>query len=182
MHQDTQTIIEIYESRGSEVYGSEAVTQLQHALQSAVLAEEANAPDTQVVAALLHDIGHIMSEEQLPPSDAMNLDDQHETRAYDWLCARYGAVIADPVRLHVPAKRYLCTIEPDYINALSPTSHKSFLDQGGVMNTQEKGNFESEPHFQEAVALRKWDDLAKDTNRKTPSIQDYADLLDRVHL
>lgn len=181
MLDDTKSIISIYEARGQEVYGSEAVTQLEHALQAAVLAQEAKANDTLVAAALLHDIGHIMSDAQLPRDDNMNLDDKHESRAYRWLCDRFGPEVADPVKLHVAAKRYLCTVEPDYVNTLSPASHKSFLDQGGTMDDKERAGFESEPHFRAAVELRKWDDLAKDAEKVTPPILAFSDILDSVH-
>lgn len=181
MHEDTITIISIFEARGQEVYGSEAVTQLEHALQSAFLAQKAKATETLVAAALLHDIGHIMTDDLLPSDDNMNLDDQHESRAYDWLHDRFGPEVADPVKLHVAAKRYLCTLEPDYVKTLSPASHKSFLDQGGAMDRTERANFEAEPHFRAAVELRKWDDLAKVAEKATPSIRDYSHILDNVH-
>jgi gamma-butyrobetaine dioxygenase len=79
--------------------------------------------------------------------------------------------------LHVAAKRYLCTVEPDYQNQLSPTSLKSFYDQGGVMNEREKMEFECEPHFLAAVQLRRWDDMAKDPAAVPPQLESYVPLM-----
>lgn len=168
-----QTIIETFETRGSEAYGTEVVTQLQHALQSALLAQQDNASSALITAALLHDIGHIMSDDALPTNDRGNLNDQHEDRAYPWLTRHFSADVADPVRLHVAAKRYLCSVDPDYANSLSPASLKSYHDQGGPMSAAEKRAFESEPRYETALRLRRWDDAAKDANRETPGIREF---------
>ena len=168
-------IYEVFDQRGDDQYGSEAVTQRQHALQSATLAQKAGHGSTLIVAALLHDIGHILSDHELPDSTDVNLDDQHETRAYEWLKTYFGPAVADPVRLHVAAKRYLCSKYPDYENKLSPTSRKSYHDQGGQMSEEELATFESEPHYKKALVLREWDDSAKDPNCVTPKVEHFED-------
>lgn len=173
-------IVSVFSQRGSELYGSEAVTQLQHAIQSALLAKRDGAEEPLVAAALLHDIGHLLGNAPLPTSETQNYDDKHENKAYGWLLDHFGAQIADPIRLHVAAKRYLCTVDPDYSNILSPTSLKSFHDQGGVVSDEEKAAFEQEPYYQEALRLRRWDDEAKDPNLTIPPIEEYVDLLKRV--
>lgn len=177
-----ETIEQTFADRGSDTYGAEAVTQLQHALQSAQLAREAGAPDTLVAAALLHDIGHILEADALPADCGGNLDDQHETRAHAWLLEHFGAAVADPVRLHVLAKRYLCTVDPGYAGKLSPTSHKSYLDQGGAMSEAELAAFRAEPHHEAALRLRVWDDRAKDPKRETPGIEAFRPHLEAALL
>lgn len=166
---------DLFAARGNARYGSEPVSQLQHALQSAQLARESGAKSSQIVAALLHDIGHLWGDHDLPESDASNLDDQHEYRANRWLREHFGPSVADPIRLHVLAKRYLCTVDPGYEARLSPVSRKSYYDQGGTMSEDEVAEFESEPSWQDALALRRWDDQAKDPNRDTPSWEDFLD-------
>jgi predicted HD phosphohydrolase len=141
---------------------------------------EAHAGDKLIAAALLHDIGHILDENALPQDCDQNLDDRHETRAYDWLVGHFGTEVADPVRLHVPAKRYLCTVDPDYVNALSPTSHKSYLDQGGPMSEDELNQFQSELHCEAALQLRRWDDAAKVAGKSTPRVEDFVPQLRAV--
>ena len=177
IEQVLKTIRDTFEERGSNKYGIEDVTQLQHALQSAMLAEEAESGAQQISAALIHDIGHIMHKKVLPSDVESNLDDRHEERAYGWIKRHFGVAVADPVRLHVAAKRYLCTVDSSYTDQLSPTSYKSFLDQGGEMNHVEQQEFEQEPLFREAVQLRKWDDLAKDASKETPPFAHFESYL-----
>jgi [1-hydroxy-2-(trimethylamino)ethyl]phosphonate dioxygenase len=162
MHEITGWIADLFARRGGEKYGIEDVTQREHALQSAALAREASAPAELVAAALLHDIGHLLGGGDLPQDCAANLDDCHESTGFAFLNQYFGPTVAEPVRLHVAAKRYLCTVEPDYRTRLSPTSLKSFHDQGGAMNEQELASFRREEHFAAALRLRRWDDDAKD--------------------
>ena len=173
MNEVIKKIGEVYSTRGDERYGTEPVSQLQHALQAAQLAREAGAEPSQVVAALLHDIGHLWDHHEMPQSEAENLDDQHEYRANRWLREHFGSNVADPIRLHVRAKRYLCTVDPGYEEHLSPVSRKSFHDQGGAMSEDEVAEFESESSMEDALALRRWDDQAKEPNRVTPSLNDF---------
>lgn len=95
-----------------------------------------------------------------------------------WILEHFGTRIADPVRLHVAAKRYLCTEDPEYLNKLSPTSKKSFFDQGGAMNRSELNEFEAEPHFKEAVRLRTWDDTAKDADKITQELEYFLPMIE----
>ena len=170
-------VFETFARRGEESYADEPVTQLEHALQCAALAEEAGSPPSLVAAALLHDLGHIMADAALPGSLAENLHDQHEERAYAWLQQHFGLAVAEPVRLHVAAKRYLCTTEPGYEQRLSPTSVKSFYDQGGKMSADEVTQFEAEPQFEAALQLRQWDDQAKLPDWQGPGLGHYRPLL-----
>lgn len=180
MHSATEHVIRLFEQRGQGRYGSEQVSQLQHALQCAVFAKRQGAGSAMIVAALLHDIGHIIDHQAMPESDDQNLDDAHEQRAYQWIKSNFGKSVADPVRLHVAAKRYLCTVEPEYLTKLSPASLKSFHDQGGLMSQSQIDDFRDEPFAFEAVELRRWDDLAKDPTMQTPTIEDFAPLLDHL--
>ncbi len=181
MLQSVDTIVKMFRERGSGQYGNEEVTQLQHALQCATLAEAEGASVSLIAAALLHDIGHIF-EKTVESNDGLDrdLDDAHEYRAYAWLKEHFGCQVADPVRLHVQAKRYLCTIDPDYVEALSPTSHKSYLDQGGPMSAVERAAFETEPNHHEALRLRRWDDQAKDPRAQVPRLEHFVPYLERV--
>ena len=107
-----------------------------------------------------------------------------KSEGYRWLLRHFGKPVADPVRLHVLAKRFLCTTDPNYEKRLSPTSHKSFLDQGGCMDKAELEAFKSEEYWREAIQLREWDDVAKDALRKTPPIEQFASHLEaslRMH-
>lgn len=171
---------QIFNDRGDEMYGRELVTQRQHALQSATLAANETNDPTLIIAALLHDIGHILSEHDFPSDLSENLDDSHEKRAYPWLLENFGSRVADQVRLHVAAKRYLCTVDPTYAQKLSPTSLKSFLDQGGIMSDTELKQFESEPNYKDALQLRRWDDTAKNPDAQTHDLDYFMQFIKKV--
>ncbi|MDC0064901.1 HD domain-containing protein [Verrucomicrobia bacterium] len=119
MYAVIEKIQRILNERGANQYGTEAVTQLEHALQSGELAEASSAPQTLVIASMLHDIGHIFHGSELPGNYEDNLDDKHEFVVNAWLKEHFGPEVADPIRLHVAVKRYLCTRQSSYEDALS---------------------------------------------------------------
>jgi phosphonate degradation associated HDIG domain protein len=154
----------------------ESVSALEHALQCAQLAEWAGAAPPLVAAALLHDVGHFMVDEAFDETT----DDAHELRALPWLRECFGRDVTEPVRLHVQAKRYLVATDPDYAATLSPASVQSLVLQGGPMTPEDVTAFMRLPHAADAVALRRWDDLAKVPGRSTPSLDYYLALVDEV--
>ena len=167
-------ILSVFENRGSEKYADEEVTQLEHALQCACLASgSATTSDSLVAAALLHDIGHILGHSDLPSEINSDLDDRHEQIGYAFLRQHFIDAVSEPVRLHVAAKRYLCTVDPDYRRKLSPTSLKSFQDQGGEMSAGELDEFEAEEFFEAALCLRRWDDSAKQLESPEVRAEDF---------
>ena len=164
-------IQELFHKSGHLAYG-EGVTELQHALQTAQLAEQDEAPDTLVTAALLHDVGHLLHG--LPEDVAeQGIDGRHERIGEKWLARHFGPEVTQPVRLHVDAKRHQCTVHPEYLEQLSPASAKSFELQGGKMNAEELAALEQNPFFKPALRLRKWDDQAKNPEKVTPDLEHY---------
>lgn len=171
-----EEIIQLFATRGDSAYIGEAVSQREHALQAAALAEQDGASDSLVVAALLHDIGHLLHN--LPENSAdQGIDTTHETVGDTWLQHAFGPEITEPVRLHVAAKRYLCAVKPEYQAQLSTASVQSLLLQGGPMNADEVHAFESNPHYRDAIRLRRWDDLAKEVNLQVPDVEHYRSRL-----
>jgi phosphonate degradation associated HDIG domain protein len=157
----------LFSERGGSEYHGESVTQLEHALQSAWLAEKDGQPPSLIAAALLHDLGHLLHRHGEVYLD-QNLNDRHEEVAARFLAQAYGPAVTEPVRLHVPAKRYLVATRPGYGGLLSPTSIKSLELQGGPMRPEEVAAFEGQPHFAAAAALRQYDDRAKVVALETP--------------
>ncbi|MBI5256603.1 MAG: phosphohydrolase [Burkholderiales bacterium] len=155
---------------------AESVSALAHALQCAQLAELAHAPAPMVAAALLHDLGHFVARSN--EDDAV--DDDHEHRAFSLLSLDFGRAVLDPIRLHVQAKRYLVATDARYAGQLSPASVHSLRLQGGPMAEEEQRWFESLPYAEDAVALRRWDDLAKQPAQRTPPLAYYLALLQEV--
>jgi len=172
------TIFETLAERGGAMYGGEAVTQLQHALQCAALAEDADAGDGLVAAALLHDYGHLLAMDE--GAAAAGKDMRHEDIAAKSLRRWFGPDVTEPIRLHVAAKRYLCCVDPDYFATLSPASVMSLKVQGGPFTPAEADAFRQGPHGDAAAKLRIWDDLAKDTEKVTPPLEHYRPMVERV--
>jgi phosphonate degradation associated HDIG domain protein len=165
-------ILKLFNDKGHSEYGGEAVTQLEHALQTATLARENNASDQLVTAALLHDIGHLLHD---LPNDAplKGIDDVHENKAAVFLRKYFPEAVTEPVRLHVMAKRYLSSTEETYYSLLSEPSKQSLVLQGGLMSSAEVSAFEQNPFFSDAVMLRKWDDQAKVQELTTAPVEDF---------
>jgi phosphonate degradation associated HDIG domain protein len=169
-------IEQLFRQQGHTQYGGareEPVTALDHALQCAQLAEQAGAEPVLVAAALLHDIGQLMDSEG---SDDLE-DNAHEYRAVPLLNHAFGPWVAEPVRLHVAAKRYLVSLESDYVCQLSPAAIHTLGLQGGAMSPAEMRAFEAQPFARQAVALRRWDDQAKVPRCVTPPLAHYLALL-----
>jgi phosphonate degradation associated HDIG domain protein len=174
-----ETIADLLETRGRAMYFGEAVTEAEHALQAAHLAETEGAEDALVAAALLHDIGHLMHRHGEDVADR-GIDGRHEDIGHAWLTRRFGPSVAEPVQLHVAAKRYLSATDATYLGQLSPASRQSLDLQGGPFTAAEVESFERGPFFREAVRLRYWDDAAKVPGLAVPAFDHYRPLLERM--
>ena len=159
----------LYAERAGAIYG-EGVSQLEHALQCAVLAEAEGAPPSLIAASLLHDVGHLYEDE----ADALQIDYRHEITGAQALKGLFGEQVRTPIALHVAAKRWLCLKEPGYFETLSPASKRTLELQGGVFDAAPAEGFERQPHWREAVAVRRWDDLGK---RPEPCGRTFADFV-----
>lgn len=158
-----ETVVGWLRNRGDGLYGGEAVSQLEHALQCATLAQASGATPELVIAASLHDIGHLSDKD----------DDRghpHELIAAQLLSGLFPPAVVEPIRLHVSAKRYLCAIDPLYWSGLSEISKRSLEWQGGPFSPEGAASFIAQPYAQDAVALRGWDDLAKTPGAFTLSL------------
>ena len=176
-------IVELLGSRATTWYGQEAVSQLDHALQCAHLAEQANESPETVVAALLHDLGHMLSPQQELVADQSAMpskDDLHQFVALPFLRSLFPDAVLEPIKLHVDAKRYLCAVDAGYWGDLSPASKHSLELQGGRYDEAQVRTFEGLTYYAEAVRLRRYDDLAKIPGQPTPPLAHYADLMKQV--
>ena len=162
-------VFALYEQWGSERYDEE-VAQLDHALQTAAHANAAGASDELVAAALLHDVGHLLFL-------AGNAVGAHEQVGTAYLDGLFPAAVLTPIALHVPAKRYLCAVEPDYQAGLSTGSSNSLRRQGGPMTPDEVTAFEATTGFTDGVALRRWDDAGKVDGAAVAELASYEPLL-----
>jgi phosphonate degradation associated HDIG domain protein len=174
-------IFSIFGKLGSSEYFGESVSMSEHALQAAYFALRDGAPPALIVAALLHDIGHLVED---VPSDIAEwtVDAHHERVGGKWLAARFLPEVWQPVRLHVPAKRYLLATDAEYFSKLSPASVQTLKLQGGPMASREVAEFEAERFHREAVRVRRWDDEGKVAGLKTPGLGEYRGLIEAMTL
>ena len=171
-----EKVIELLATQGGESYFGEPVTVLEHCLEAAHFAREANNSPTLIASALLHDIGHLLHHESEDIAD-QGQDTHHEELADALLSTHLPQSVTTPIRLHVAAKRYLCAADPAYLQALSPSSVLSLKLQGGPMSKSEMEAFLAGPFAQEAITLRHWDDEAKIPNLPVPTVESYLPLL-----
>jgi gamma-butyrobetaine dioxygenase len=158
---------ELFDGPGARDYLGEPVTIGEHMRQAGALAEAAGAPAALVAAALLHDVGHLRRE----------AEDRHGEAGAGWLSQWFGPEVTEPVRLHVAAKRYLCATDAGYFGLLSAESVRTLALQGGPMSADEAAAFAAGPHAQDAVAVRRWDDQAKDPATAPPPFAHFAPLV-----
>ena len=176
-----QEIADLLTLKADGQYGLADITQRQHALQAARLAEQTGSPDPLIVASLLHDIGHLVHDLGDNPADA-GVDDLHEERGYHVLAAWFGPEVTEPVRLHVAAKRYLCATEADYFDKLSKDSVLSLTLQGGPMSPREVAAFDALPQSAAAIRLRRFDEQAKVKDLETPAVRHFLPYVQRCLL
>jgi len=166
-------IEQLYAERGGLTYG-EGVSQVEHAVQCAAWAEAEGAAPSLVVAALLHDIGHLFFDEDAADQ---GVDDRHEIVGAQALKDLFDEVVRAPIALHVMAKRYLCFAEPGYFEALSPASRATLVLQGGPFDEDAATNFTHLPYWREAVALRRLDEAGKDETAATRAFADFVPVM-----
>ncbi len=163
-----ETIGQLFAGPGARDHLGEPVPIGEHMLQAGALAEAAGAESPLVAAALLHDIGHLLGEDE----------DRHGEVGANWLRQWFGDAVTEPVRLHVPAKRYLCAVDAGYLGLLSAESVRTLSLQGGPMTAAEVAAFEA--LRLDAVAVRRWDDQAKDPAVTPPRFAHFAPLVEAL--
>jgi phosphonate degradation associated HDIG domain protein len=170
-------ICTLFARKGGRAYDGEGVTQLEHALQAAALAESEAAAPALIAAALLHDLGHMLNDLGDTPT-LRGLDDGHQYAALPFLRGRFGDDVLEPIRLHVEAKRYLCATRPGYYEALSADSKRSLALQGGIHDQAQAAAFMARPYAADAVKVRLWDDQAKIPGAATPALAHFLGALE----
>jgi predicted HD phosphohydrolase len=151
----------------------DSVTQFEHSIQTAMLAKKYNAKPCLIAASLFHDIGHLILNENESKKDFLLYDLNHEEIGAKWLEKIFPINVTEPIKLHVCAKRFLCSVEKNYYEKLSFSSKKSLLLQGGLMSDNEQKIFINNKYYSDAIKIRKWDDNAKKDGIIIDSINDF---------
>ncbi|QDU47855.1 phosphonate degradation HD-domain oxygenase [Gimesia panareensis] len=180
---ETQDILQeirtLFAEKGNDMYAGEAVSQTEHALQAASAAEQEEASQELITAALLHDIGHLLHKHD-EDCATQGIDDLHERIGAAWLKKHFPEAVTEPIRLHVDAKRYRCATDAEYLSRLSPASVLSLELQGGPFDERGQQQFESNPWHLEALRLRNWDEAAKIPGLETPELEYFLTSVQRV--
>ncbi|HEY4125176.1 MAG TPA: HD domain-containing protein [Rhizomicrobium sp.] len=168
-------LMEKFDLLGGRHYG-ENVTQRSHMEQAAHLAATDGAPAALIAAALLHDFGHFLQRKGENAARA-GIDARHEAIGANYLARFFPDEVVQPILLHVNAKRFLCTTDKDYLLGLSEASQQSLVLQGGLMSAAERSEFARHPYRADALRLRRYDDLAKQTDADVPGVASYRGML-----
>ena len=168
-------LLELYAARGAEHYG-EDVSQSEHGEQCAHHARLDGADDAMIVAALLHDVGHLIQKQGADAADR-GIDTHHERIGSGFLARAFPPTVTEPIALHVEAKRYLATVVPGYVDQLSAASLQSLALQGGPMTEAECEAFRNHPHHAAAMKLRSYDEMGKVVGVQIAPLSSYAPLL-----
>ena len=171
-------IIQLYVLYGGNEYSGEKVSQLEHMVQAAQLARAQGYDDEVVLAAFLHDIGHIA--ENLTEDIAMEKFGirDHESLGASFLADRgFSHRVTRLVASHVAAKRYLTLRDKTYYEQLSEASKRTLEFQGGPMIENEADMLEEDPLFSEIIQMRRWDEAAKQEHQPVPSMDIFRQLI-----
>uniref|UniRef100_A0A0G4F0G2 HD/PDEase domain-containing protein n=1 Tax=Chromera velia CCMP2878 TaxID=1169474 RepID=A0A0G4F0G2_9ALVE len=178
--ESVDAVFQLLLAASEEGYIGEPVSQLQHALQAAYFAHKAGCDEETVLAALLHDVGHLC-EKGAPKMDALGVMN-HERLGALWLKdLGFSQKVCDLVEGHVSAKRYLTGKHPEYHDKLSDASKGTLVWQGGPFTPDEVTAFEKDPLGGLKLQMRHFDDLAKDPSLKVPDLESYREMI-RDHL
>lgn len=162
-------VVELWGHDGIDQHYGESVSLRDHMLQAAAVADDSGAPDPLVIAALLHDVGHLREPDVDP--DQRNRD--HAEMGHAALADVFPPDVTEPIRLHVAAKRHLVAREPAYRDELSAASIHTLRLQGGPLSEADQQDFLADPHHEAALRLRRWDEAAKDAGKLVPGLDHY---------
>jgi phosphonate degradation associated HDIG domain protein len=173
-------IIQLYKQYGWSEYAGEKVTQLEHMVQAARLAEQQGYEEEVILAAFLHDIGHIcVAAQEHNAMGGWGIKDHEEVGA-DFLRGKgFSKRLSHLVESHVEAKRYLTWKDPLYYEQLSKASKRTLEYQGGPMLTDEAIAFEQHSLFHLIIQMRHWDDVAKVEFLEVGELDRYREMIVR---
>lgn len=173
-------IFDLYLKHGAEEYAGEKVSQLEHMCQAAELAAAEGYGDEVILAAFLHDVGHLLPlHNENETMNGFGTMDHEKVGAYYLSKLGFSEKLCSLIASHVNAKRYLTFRYPDYYSKLSEASKRTLEFQGGAMNTKEAMAFKNDELFPLYIKMRQWDEAAKIENQNLPGIEKYKEMMVR---
>lgn len=180
---DASALIEevcaLLQSGEGKDYIGEPVSQLEHALQCAQLAYDDGADEETVIAALLHDIGHLCYDDTTQTMGEYGVAFHEKVGAQYTLKHGFSTKIAQLIEGHVQAKRYLTGKYSEYYAKLSDASKETLKYQGGPMMHDEAVAFEQDVLFKHMLKMREWDEKAKQVGLTVMSLEAYKAMMMR---
>lgn len=171
-----EQIRQLFSDYGANTYG-EACNQTTHAISCAMHAQQEGCESEMIVAALLHDVGHFVADkEQIDGFDQWGHAKHDEIGALWLKNLGLPASVYQPIRYHVAAKRYLAS-KNSSPEPLSNASSATLIQQGGVMTTAEMARFEQNEYFQQAINLRRFDDMGKPSQPVKQDLEPWLELI-----
>jgi len=170
-------VIELLRSGEQRSYIGEPVSQLAHALQSAHFGRIADAAPAEIIAALLHDVGHLCAGPEVSVASDLGVVHHDVVGAQYLRDLGFGGDVTDLVGGHVEAKRYLTWKNPAYFDRLSAASRKTLALQGGPMTRDEATAFERCGRLRSILRVRRWDELGKEVGLTVAGLDTYRALL-----
>lgn len=175
-----EAVVNLYSSFGDANYIGENINQISHGLQAAYCATRAKADEPTILAALLHDVGHLLGMKDTLPMMGNLGCQNHEGVGADWLRSlSFCEKTCSLVQMHVQAKRYLTCVNPAYFKKLSDASKGTLAYQGGPMTVEEAAVFDKNPLKDTILKMRTWDEAAKIVKWKGPELHSYTDMMMR---
>lgn len=174
-YRNLEDVFKLYEKHGSKGYIGEPISQFEHAMQAALLAEDffkyaaSNVNSEVILGAFLHDIGHLLRYEPWFNGKLMGdlgVMDHEKVGAIFLSRLGFPDKVCKLVAAHIVTKRYLITKNPNYFDNLSLASKQTFEYQGGKLDFIQMKAFENDDLFNFHLRIREWDDKAKETNQE----------------
>tara|TARA_B100001121_G_scaffold305651_1_gene323518 strand:+ start:107 stop:1441 length:1335 start_codon:yes stop_codon:yes gene_type:complete len=172
----TNYIINLYKKKGNTMYDTH-ISQKEHSFQTMEMAIKKGFDEKFQLCCFLHDIGHLLLDENNNNEDFLKKDLKHELIGYNFLKEFLDDEITKPILLHVQAKRFLCSINNEYYNTLSNSSKESFKIQGGKMTEEQCNTFRNNSYVNLALTLREFEDISKKKENEICTDYDYIEKL-----
>jgi predicted HD phosphohydrolase len=169
---DVGALVEVLRRAGTVEEPNEDIvglTILHHGLQCAIILARSDPDDPELhLAGLLHDVGHVLEPGR---------DEAHGRVGAAYVRPVLGDRVAALIEAHVPAKRYLVTVDASYRRQLSAGSIRTLTSQGESMSVEEQDVFRAGPHADAAIRLRRADEAAKDPSANVPDLDAWLPTL-----
>lgn len=147
-----ESLDEVFDLLHNRSHGGSPLPWL-HALQTAARARQAGACDALITAALLHDIGHLASDDAAPDE----APDDHAEFGAGMLAGLFPPIVTEPIRLHGQAGRYLAATQPFGAEVFVSGGCHHPLFQAEPMAQAERLRFMTHRHAGHALRLSHWD-------------------------